>query len=73
MASLVQLIGSASGVLQAQLGVQVVQLPVTAQQEAPHLRPGLLTLLHSAFCACEGLTDARMRCISINVKCLHPS
>ena len=45
---LVQLVSRTPGVLQAQLGVQVVQLPVAAQQKAPHLCPSLLPLLHSA-------------------------
>ena len=36
--SLVQLAGLAVGVVQGELGVQVVQLAVAAQQEAAHLQ-----------------------------------
>ncbi len=42
---LVELVGGAARVLQAQLGVQVVQLLITAQQKAAHLRLCLLANL----------------------------
>lgn len=42
---LVELVGGAARVLQAQFGVQVVQLLITAQQKAAHLRLCLLASL----------------------------
>ncbi len=48
-----ELVGGAAGVLQAQLGVQVMQLLVTTQQEAPHLCLCRLSCLQSS-----------MRCIA---------
>ena len=43
--ALVQLGGGAARVAEAQLGVQVLQLPLSRQHEAPHLRLGVRPLL----------------------------